>query len=782
MRKFTVVGKSVPKVDALPLSLGSPLFTDDVEFRGMLTAKILWSPYAHAKIKAIETSAAEAFPGVHAVICHKNVPRVLHTTAGQMWPEPSPYDTAVFDNKVRYVGDRVAAVAAETEEIACKALELIRVEYEPLPPVLDSERAMDEGAPVIHDESDTKYLIPIFYDPTHNHCAHIDLDIGDFDQGVKAADFVVEREFKTHYAQHCTLEPHSCISYVDPYGRIVIRTSTQVPFHVRRIVAACLQIPEKMIRVIKPRIGGGFGSKQCMVIEDVCAILAMRTKRPVRLRYTREEVFVSSRTRHPMVMWAKTGVKKDGALSAISLRVLSNTGPYGAHAMTVMSNTCAKTLPLFRCDNIRFIGDTVYTNLPKAGAYRGYGVTQGTFALATMMDEMASTIGMDPVKFWKMNTIKRGETSPIFKALSETGSGIDMIVESCSLPECIDQGAKAFGWSETRERIKNQREGVMRHGVGMCCMVQGGTVPLVDMASASAKINEDGSFNLLIGAADLGTGADTVLSQIFAETLGIAVGDVVVYASDTDITPFDKGAYASGTTYVSGAAVLKTARKIKEQILDEASAILDEPKDNLLVEGKAVISRKTGKKVEFRQIAEKAIYTNTRRGRDQFQIAATASAYSHLPPQSFAAHFVEVAVDTQTGQVTVLTYVAAVDCGTVINPKLAEGQIHGAIINGIGYALTEELILDEKGRVKNPSFRDYKILSSLDIPEITTILVPSYEPTGPYGAKTLGEININGPLPAISNAIKNAVGIRLCETPFTPERVLKALKKTDAPF
>jgi len=300
------------------------------------------------------------------------------------------------------------------------------------------------------------------------------------------------------------------------------------------------------------------------------------------------------------------------------------------------------------------------------------------------------------------------------------------------------------------------------------------------MASASAKINEDGSFNLLIGAADLGTGADTVLSQIFAETLGITVEDVIVYASDTDVTPFDKGAYASGTTYLSGAAVLKTANKIKEQILDEASAILNEPKENLLIEKKAVVSSKTSKKVDFTQIAKKALYTNTRRARNLYQIAATASEYSHLPPQSFAAHFVEVAVDTETGQVEVLSYVAAVDCGTVINPRLAEGQIHGAIINGIGYALTEKLIFDERGRVRNPSFRDYKILSSLDIPEITTILVPSYEPTGPYGAKTLGEININGPLPAISNAIKNAVGIRLCETPFTPERVLKELEERSA--
>lgn len=770
--KEKVVGKSVPKVDALPLALGKPLFTDDIEPKGMLHAKILWSPHAHARIKKIDTKKAETLPGVHEVLCHKNVPRVLHTSAGQGWPEPSPYDTAMFDKKVRHVGDRVAAVAAETEEIAEKALKLIKVEYESLPAVFDPERAMDEEAPIIHDEPDCKYIIPVFYDPKHNHCAHIDLEVGNFERGIKEADFTIEHKFKTHYGQHCALEPHTSICYFDHAERLVIRTSTQVPFHVRRIVAQCLQIPERMIRVIKPRIGGAFGSKQEIVTEDICAMLTMRTKRPVRLALTRQEVFVSSRTRHPMVMWAKTGVKKNGTISAIQLRVLSNTGAYGSHAMTVMSNCCGKTLPLYRCKNIKFNGDTVYTNLPQAGAYRGYGVPQATFPMAVMMDEMATAIGMDPVDFWRMNTIKEGETSPIFKALSEAGGGIEMVVESCSLPECIDKGAKAFGWKEKREQYRKQSDGPIKRGVGMSCMVQGGTVPLIDMASAYAKMNDDGSFNLLVGATDLGTGADTVLSQIFAETLDIPVKDVLVYPSDTDITPFDKGAYASSTTYLSGMAVLKTAKKIKEQILEVAADMLGEPKEDLHIKNKGVVSKKSGKRVGFGRIVKRALYQ-----KNQFQIAATASEYSRVPPQSFAAHFVEVEVDTETGQVKVPSYVAAVDCGTAVNPRLAEGQVEGAVLNGISYALTEEFIFDDNGRVLNPSFGHYKIFSAPDIPKITTILVPSYEPTGPYGAKTVGEVNINGPLPAISNAIYNAVGIRLRESPFTPERVLKALKE-----
>jgi CO/xanthine dehydrogenase Mo-binding subunit len=771
MREFKVVGKNVVKVDALPLALGKPLFAEDIEIKDMLHAKILHSPYAHARIKDIDTSEAEALPGVHAVLCYKNVPRVIHTTAGQSWPEPSPYDMVMFDNKVRYVGDRVAAVAAETEEIAEKALSLIKVEYEPLPAVFDPERAMDEGAPVIHDEPDCKYLIPVSYNPKRNQCAHIELEAGNFEQGIKEADFVIEHKFKVHHQQHCSIEPHSCICYFDHLGRLVIRSSMQVPFHVRRIVAQCLQVPERMIRVIKPRIGGGFGGKQEMVIEDVCAMLAMRTKRPVKLVYTREEEFTSARVRHPMVMWAKTGVKKNGTITAIMLKVLSNAGAYGTHAMTVMNNTCAKALPLFRCENIKWVADAVYTNLLPGGAFRGYGVTHAAFVMGVMMDEMAEAIGMDPVNFWKMNTIKEGETHPIFRILSETGRGVEMAVGSCALPECIDRGAETFGWKDKRERYKNQPQGPVRYGVGMSCMVQGGTVPMLDMASASAKINDDGSFNLMIGAADLGTGADTVLAQIFAETLDIPIEDVIVYSGDTDLTPFDKGAYASATTYVAGMAVLKTATKIKEQILEVAADILEEPKQDLVLRNKGVVSGKTGKRVEFGEIAKRALHR-----KDQFQIAATDSAVSKLSPQSFAAHFAEVAVDTETGQVKVLSYVAASDCGTAVNPKLLEGQVEGAVLMGMSYALTEEFIFDENGKVLNPSFSGYKIFSAVDIPKITTILIPSYEPTGPYGAKTAGEVNVNGPLPAISNAIYNAVGVRMYESPFTPEKVLRAIK------
>ncbi len=769
--KGKVVGKNVTKTDALALATGKPMYADDIKLDGMLQAKILYSPHAHARIKNIDTRKAEAMPGVHAVLCHKNVPRVPHTTAGQGWPEPSPYDAVMFDNKVRYVGDRVAAVAAETEEIAEGALKLIKVEYEQLPAIFDLEHAMDDGAPVIHDEPDSKYVIPVFFDPKRNHCAHIDLEAGNFDEGIKESDFVVDHKFKNHYGQHCALEPHTCISYFEPNGRLVLRTGTQVPFHVRRIVAQCLEVPERMIRVIKPRIGGGFGSKQEMLIEDVCAMLSMRTGRPVRLVLSREDVFVSSRTRHQMVIWLKAGARKDGRLTGINMRVISNAGAYGSHAMTVMSNCCAKALPMYKCDHIKFVGDTVYTNLPQAGAYRGYGVFEATYPMGVAMDELAEKVGMDPVEFWKINTVREGDTHPIFEKLGEVGKGVAMKIESCALPGCIEQAAEAFGWKEKRASYPKQ-DGKIRRGIGMVCTVQGATVAMIDMGAVFAKMNDDGSFNLLMGATDLGTGADTIMAQILAEALEIPVEDVLVYPADTDLTPFDKGAYASGTTPVTGMAVVKVAEMLKEQIIGVASEILGEPKEDLFLKDKGVESKKTTRRVEYGQIAKRSMYA-----KNQFQIAAIASNASKAPPQSYTAQFVEVEVDTETGEVRIPKYVVAADCGTVINPKLAAGQVEGAVLNGVSYALTEEFIFDKNGRVLNPSFGHYKIFTTQDVPKIETIFVQSYEPSGPFGAKSIGEVCINGPLPALSNAIYNAIGVRFYESPFTPDRILKALRE-----
>ena len=765
---YQVVGTSPNKMDGLALACGTAEFVEDQPFEKLLHLKFLWSPHAHARITSMDTSLAEIMPGVHGVYSYKNTPRVMRTTAGQGAPEPSPYDFTMFDSKVRYVGDRVAAVVAETPELAKKALAKIEVEYEVLPAVLSAREAMADGAPVIHDEEDCSIPIPVPFDPKHNLASHVDADIGDVEKGFSEADVVLEGEFANHYGQHTPMEPHVAIAYLDPNDRIVIRSSTQVPFHVRRLIAQALELPVKKIRVIKPRIGGGFGTKQEVLIEDVVALAAMRTRRPVLLRYTRAEEFISSRTRHPMHIKLKAGVKKNGALTAIDMQVLSNTGAYGSHALTVVCNSGSKTLPLYRCPNIRFNADVVYTNLPVAGAYRGYGATQATLAMETLWDELAEKLGMDPILFRQINHIQEGESSPVFAALGEGTEGVPQTVDSCGLDECVRRGAEAIGWYEKRGKIKS---GSRRRGLGMVCLMQGSSVPEIDMGAASLKMNEDGSFNLLLGATDIGTGSDTILSQIAAEVLGITTEQILVYSSDTDMTPFDVGAYASSTTYLTGMAVKKTAGKVAAQIRKVAAEALelDQPDSLVLADGQ--VSAPDGRSITLADIAMRSLYTH-----NQFQIAATESHFTHKSPPPFSAHFAEVEVDTKTGKVRIINYVAAVECGFAINPELARGQINGAVLNGLSYALTEEYHFSEKGRMLNPSFRDYKIFSSTDLPKLETIIVTRPEPTGPYGAKSVSEIGINGPCPVIANAIYDAVGIRLRETPFTPEKVLKALR------
>ena len=764
-RDFTVVNHRVDKIDSLALACGTAQFTDDVDIRGLLTGRLLYSPHAHARIKRIDTRAARKVAGVLAVLTHEDLPRVRHTTAGQGYPEPSPYDTLALSEKARYVGDRIAAVAAETPEAAAEALSKVVVDWEVLPAVFDTLEAIKDGAPVIHDEADSKNIL----DARHNICAKFDFEVK-ASEWFSEADVVVDQWYKTQWAQHCALEPHITITYLDGDGRLVIRTSTQVPFHARRITARVLQIPLKSIRVIKPRIGGGFGSKQEVLLEPICAALTLATRRPVKIEFSRKETFISSRTRHPCVIRLKTGAKKDGALTDAHMEVYCDNGAYGAHSLTVMMCSGSHTLPMYQAKNTKFIGRSVYTNLPVGGAYRGFGATQGFFAWESQMDIMAEKLGMDPLEFRQKNYIRSGEGSPVFKAMGEGREGVEQKIGSCGMDECITQGLAAFKWKERKERNKNQT-GPKRRGLGMAGLMQGSGIPEVDMAAASIKMNEDGSFNLLMGATDLGTGSDTVLAQIAAEVLGVTVQDMIVLSSDTDLTPFDVGAYASSTTFISGNAVKKAALHAREQIVKVAAKILDEkPEDVDLKDGKAV--GKSGRSCSLSEVANTAFYYH-----DQHQIMGVASHVAQSSPPPFAAHFAEVEVDTETGLVKVLDYVATVDCGTAINPTLAEGQNDGAVLNGISYALTEEMIFSPSGVMQNASFRGYKIYAASDAPPLKTILIPTYEPDGPFGAKSVSEIGINGPQPAIANAIYDAVGVRLTEPPFTPEKVLKAIKE-----
>jgi probable selenate reductase molybdenum-binding subunit len=768
-KAFNVIGRNVEKVDGLALACGAPAYVDDVAPRSTLHGAILYSPHAHARIERIDTSRAEALDGVRAVLHHGNVPRVLHTTAGQGAPEPSPYDTVLFDDKVRFVGDRVAAVAAVSREVAAAALEEIEVEYDELEPVLDPRTADADGAPVIHDEGDAHVVIPVTYQPERNVAAGVDARVGDVQAALEAAAVRVAGEYETQYAQHTPLEPHICVSYFEPNGRLVIVTSTQVPFHARRIVAQVCGLPERKIRVIKPRIGGGFGAKQEVFLEQLCAMLTLRTGQPVKIELSRAEEFVSSRTRHPAIVRVEAGFDANGRIQAIDMRVRTNTGAYGSHALTVASNCGSKVLPLYPCDNVAFVADSVYTNLPVGGAYRGYGATQAAFAMECVMDEAAEKLEIDPVDLRLQNHIRSGGSSPVFRMLGEGTEGVEQTVGSCGLDECIRRGADAIGWW-TREP---RGDGPVLRGYGFACGMQGSSIPKIDMGAASMKMNEDGSFNLLVGATDLGTGSDTVLAQIAAEVLGIGVDKVIVYSSDTDMTPFDVGAYASSTTYLSGHAVKKVAEKIAEQIKAVAGEMLDcDPGELSLGHDKALAA--DGSSVTLSQVARRSLYSES-----QHQIAAFSSHVTEKSPPPFAAHFVEVAVDTETGFVAVPRYVCAVDCGTAIHPRLAEGQAEGALLNGLSYALTERYIFDERGKMLNPSFRNYKIYGVADLPEITTILVPSYEESGPFGAKSISEICINGAQAAVSNAIFDAVGVRLRTAPFTPERVLTAIIDND---
>lgn len=763
--KFNVVGVSSHRIDGRGLVTGKPVFVDDLPKRpGLLHIALLTSPHAHARITSMDTRQAEQVEGVVLILDHRNTPERRYTTAGQGFPEPSPYDARMFDRKVRFVGDRVAAVAAESLEAAERAVGLIDVEYEVLEPVLSIDEAIADGAPVIHDEDDALDI----WDAQRNIAAHMVASTGDIEKGLAESDVVVDVTTETQYAQHAPLEPHVVSTYLDENGRLVIVSSTQVPFHVRRIVGRLLDVPIHQIRVIKPRIGGGFGVKQEVLIEDLAALVTLRTGRPAQLTYTREQEFISSRTRHPMRIRVRLGARSDGMLHALDMQVLSNTGAYGTHSLTVLSNVGSKTLPLYnKAPHVRFSGDAVYTNLPVGGAYRGYGATQGYFALETAVDRLAGDLGVDALEWRSQNHIREGETSPIFAALGEGREGVSQTITSCALDEAIRLGAERIGW--TQKRGKQTRDGSKVRGVGMSVHMQGSGIPLIDMGAATIKMNDDGSFNLLVGATDLGTGSDTILAQIAAEVLGVPLEAIIVTSSDTDITPFDVGAYASSTTYVSGMAVQRAAEDVRSQILELAAGMLEADPESLELADQRVTAPDDSS-VTLEKIGLRSLY-----GEDQRQIGATASFVPELSPPPFLASFCEVAVDERTGRVDVLRYVAAIDCGTAINPKLAEGQLEGAIANGIGYALFEELVFDDQGRSKTPDYARYKIPGPMDMPELEAILVDSYEPTGPMGAKSVSEIGINAPIPTIANAIHDATGVWMTETPFTPERVWRAL-------
>jgi putative selenate reductase molybdopterin-binding subunit len=775
---YQTVGKSEIKVDAIKLAQGKPAFAADFEKRGLLHAKVLHSPHAHARIKNIDTSKAKALKGVAAVLTWKDLPRVVYSTAGQSDPIPGPLDAFSLDNKVRFVGDRVAFVAAETPQIAEEALKLIEVKYEILPAILNSSESMDSDIK-IHDEPE--YVNFADSNPDKNLAAHIRIDIGDVEKGFREADVIFEAFYEVPKVQQAHIEPHVVVTYWDDDDRLVIKTSTQVPFHVRRIMAPVLGLPVKRIRVIKPRIGGGFGGKQEVLIEDVAAHLTIATKRPVIYEYTREEEFIAARSRHPMRVKMRTGIKKDGTITANSMYALSDTGAYGCHALTVTGNTGHKSMALYvgdgeyrKAPNIRFYADVVYTNTPPAGAYRGYGVPQGYWPLDRHLEKIAREMGFDPIEFRLKNTIRPGEYHPFSTAWNEGREPRPEIIHTVGLEQCVAQGKAAIGWDQ-KYGNENWRgaQSKIRKGIGVAMVMQGTSIPYLDMGGASIKMNDDGSFNLLVGATDLGTGSDTVLAQMVAEVLGCPIEDVICYSSDTDFTPFDVGAYASSTTYISGTAATNAAKIVAERIKIRAARMLGLPESehsNIRLANRQAIAP-DGKSVSLAEIALDSLHKN-----NQEQIMGVASYVSPVSPPPFAAQFAEVTVDTETGAVTVDKLVMAVDSGVIINPMTASGQIEGGMIQALGYAVCEEMRYDAKGDAIERNFDRYHIFRADEMPELETIFVETFEPSHPFGVKAVAEIPLDGVAPAVGNAILDAIGVNVDEIPATPERVWRAMK------
>jgi putative selenate reductase molybdopterin-binding subunit len=778
---WKVVGKPEKKVDAIKLAQGKPAFTADIDKPGMLIAKVLHSPHAHALIRSIDTAAAVALPGVAAVLTWKDIPRVVWSTAGQSDPIPGPLDTFSLDRKVRFVGDRVALVAAETAEIAERALQLIRVEYDVLAPVLDPALAMDAAAPRIHDEPE--YVNFADSDPGMNLAAKIRIDIGNVDEGFQQADEVFEAEYEVPKVQQVSIEPHVVVTYWDEDDRLVIRTSTQVPFHVRRMLAPVLGIPIKRIRVIKPRIGGGFGGKQEVLIEDVAAHLTIATRRPVLFEYTRDEEFTASRSRHPMRIRMKTGVKRDGTITANEMYALSDTGAYGCHALTVTGNTGHKSMALYvgdgnfrKAPNIRFYADVVYTNTPPSGAFRGYGVPQGYWPVERHMETIARALKLDPIEFRLKNTIRPGEYHPFSTAWNEGREPRPEIVNTVGLEQCVQQGKAAIDWDSKYPNPAwhasvTSAGRSRRKGIGLALVMQGTAIPYLDMGAASVKMNDDGSFNLLLGATDLGTGSDTVISQMVAEVLGVPLDDIVTYSSDTDFTPFDKGAYASSTTYISGAAAVRAAEQAAARMRLRAARMLavDDPQQIRLADRQAIAP--DGRAVPLSEIALDTLHRS-----EQEQIMGIGSYVSPSSPPPFAAQFAEVTVDQETGQVIVDKLVMAVDSGVIVNPLTASGQVEGGMTQALGYSICEEMRYDEAGNALERDLDRYHILRANEMPELTTIFVETFEPTHPFGVKAVAEIPMDGVAPAVGNAILDAVGVELREIPITPEDIWVALR------
>ena len=753
------VNQPMRKKDAMQLVTGQPVYMDDVIPQDCLIVKLLRSPHANAIVQEIDTSRALLVPGIEAIYTWKDVDQQgrRYTQAGQTYPEPSPYDRLVIDRHVRFAGDVVAILAGKDEKCVDKAMKLIKVRYEILPAVLDYHTALDNPV-LVHPEENWESLAPVGADNKRNLCAHDESGAGDIEAVLAGCDVVIDHTYHTRACQQAMMETFRTYCSIDAYGRLNVLSSTQIVFHCRRILANALHIPKSMIRVAKPRIGGGFGAKQTSVCEVYPAFVTWKTKKPSKIIFSRYESQIASTPRHEMEMHVRLGATKDGIVRGIDLYTLSNTGAYGEHGPTTVGLSGHKSIPLYgKAEAFRFVSDVVYTNHMSAGAYRGYGATQGLFAVESAVNELADKLGIDPFVIRQRNIVHEGDVMPAYYGQVNT---------SCALDRCLQAVHDNIGWDE-KYPVRDMGNGKVR-AVGMGMAMQGSGITSVDVGSASLKINDDGFYTLSIGAADMGTGCDTILAQIAAEVLDCPLDNVTVLGADTDSSPYDSGSYASSTTYVTGKAVEQCAEQLKQKICQVGAGLLGLDECAVVFAGDAVTSEDGTQRATLAQIAAASqCGSNT-------ALEAVVTHSSEISPPPFMVGAAEVEVDLETGEAQVIRYEAAVDCGTPVNPNLARVQAEGGILQGIGMALTENVTYDDRGMPQENSLMQYKIPARNDIGHIHVVFESSYEGTGPFGAKSIGEVVINTPLPAVADAIYHATHKRFYELPITREQIALA--------
>ena len=761
MQQFTHVNQSIRKTDSMQLLLGKPLFMDDIVPKDALIVKLLRSPYAHAMVKEIDTSRAKNVEGIVDIYTWQDVPNLRYTNAGQTYPEPSAYDRLIIDRHLRFVGDVVAIVAAENEKAADRALKLIKVQYEVLEAILDFHTAKDNPI-LVHPEENWKALCPVGADNKRNLVATGSDVNGDIEKILADSDIVIDHTYHTKAYNQTMMETFRTYTKLDRFGRLHVISSTQIVFHVRRILSNALGIPKSKIRVEKPRIGGGFGAKQSSVSEVYPAFVTMKTGRPAQIIYTREDSLIAGSPRHEMEVHVRLGASKEGKIRALDIYTLSNSGAYSEHGPTTVGLSGHKSIPLYSgsLEAYRFSYDVVYTNRQASGAYRGYGATQGTFAVESAVNELAEKLGMDPTLLRDINMVKQGMQMPAY---------YNEIANSCALDRCMDTCRKIFDWN-AKYPVRDMGNGKVRCA-GVAMSMQGSGVSNVDVGSATLRLGDDGTYNLIIGAADMGTGCDTTLAQIAAEVLQCSMEDIAVFGADTDISPYDSGSYASSTAYITGKAVEKAGRKLVENICKLAATMFDCAESDVRFEGSQVSRISTGETLSIQNIATKSQCGNN------ISLDVTETHYSPVSPPPFMVTMVEIELDRLTGEVKLLDTKAVVDSGTLLNPAIARVQAEGGIAQAIGHTLTENLNYTKTGALIENSFMQYKIPTRLDVGRIQVEFEHTFEPTGPFGAKSIGEIVINTPGPAIAHAIYRATGVWHRELPITPCQI--AMKKSD---